>query len=466
MKTTLRLELPALSLLHADSRVAFALLDRQHAVQRTGELPLAELAAAVPPSRVEGILHPADSVLTTVTVPPLPTHRLQAAVAGAVEPMLLGDIEGLAVAHGARAGDGSVSVAWAAREPLARALRLLADSGLPADALVPAPLALPLTDTGWTVLVRDDHVVVRTGPQAGQVWAIDPFATTDADPAVAALLPALEQDAPGVVGWIDPQPAGWPELSATERRALPTGARWQGVLPGWSLALADLQPHRSGRSPWRQPAAWAAGAAAVWLVGLNIHAWQLGREEVALRQRMATQVKTAFPDIPVVLDPLRQAEQRRDALRAAGGEFGSSDFLPLALATTQLLPAATNNVVALRYTQGELKLELVDDGIGMVAKAGAAPPAPTQQQQATHGLRRLMQRREQAAAPAPTAAPVASRMEIDPAILQRAEGLGLQVTHDDGVWTIRSAASAGQDGGTRPAPQGGGVRIQQDNPRR
>jgi len=450
-------------MLHASSRVAFALLDRQHAVQRTGELPLAELAAAVPPSRVEAILHPADSVLTTVTVPPLPTHRLQAAVAGAVEPMLLGDIESLAVAHGARTGDGAVAVAWTARDPLARALRLLADNGLPADVLMPAPLALPLTETGWTVLVRDDHVVVRTGLQTGQAWAIDPFATTDADPAVAALLPALEQDTPGVVGWIDPPPAGWPELSDTERRPLPATARWQGATPGWSLALADLQPHRTGRSPWRQPALWAAAAAAVWLLGLNVHAWQLGREEAGLRQRMTAQVKAAFPDIPVVLDPLRQAEQRRDSLRAAGGEFGSSDFLPLALATTQLLPAATNNVVALRYTQGELKLELVDDGIGMVAKAGAAPtPAP--QQQATHGLRRFVPRREQAATPAP--APAASRMEIDPAILQRAESLGLQVAHDDGVWTIRSAASAGQDGSSRTSPQGGGVRIQQDNPRR
>jgi len=99
----------------------------------------------------------------------------------------------------------------------------------------------------------------------------------------------------------------------------------------------------------------------------------------------------------------------------------------------------------------------------MIAKAGAAP-APAPQQQATHGLRRFASRREQA--PAPTPAPAASRMEIDPAIMQRAEGLGLQVAHDDGVWTIRSAASAGQGGGTRPASQGGGVRIQQDNPRR
>src|SRR5690606_24433989 len=145
----------------------FALLDRQHAIQRAGELPLAELAAAVPASRNEGILRPADCVVATGPVPPVSTHRLQAAVAGAVEPMLLGDIESLAIAHGPRMGDGSVTVAWTAREPLARALRLLADCGLPADALIPAPLALPPTDRGWTVLTRDEYVVVRTGAQEG-----------------------------------------------------------------------------------------------------------------------------------------------------------------------------------------------------------------------------------------------------------------------------------------------------------
>ena len=449
-------------MLHADSRVAFALLDRQHAVQRTGELPLAELAAAVPPSRIEGILHPADSVMTSVTVPPLPAHRLPAAVAGAVEPMLLGDIESLAVAHGPRAGDGSVVVAWTAREPLARALRLLADCGLPADALIPAPLALPPTDTGWTVLARGEHVVVRTGLQSGQVWAVDPLATSDADPAVAALLPALEQESPAVVAWIDPPPVAWPDLPGVERRALPTAARWQGPAPGWSLALPELQPNRRGHSPWRRPVAWAAAAAAVWLLGLNVHAWQLGREEAALRQRMAAQVKAAFPDIPVVLDPLRQAEQRRDALRAAGGEFGSSDFLPLALAAAQLLPAASNNVTALRYVPGELRLRLVDDGIGMVEKAGAAPAQPKQPQ--AQGLRRFMPRREPAASPAPAPTPAAQK-EIDPAITQRAQSLGLQVANDDGEWIIRSAASAGAEGAARPAGQAG-VRIQQDNPPR
>lgn len=458
MKTTLRLELPALTSLHADSRVAFALLDRQHAVQRTGELPLAELAAALPASRVEGILHPADCVVATVTVPPVPAHKLQAAVEGAVEPMLLGDIETLAVAHGARASDGTVAVAWAARDPVARALRLLADCGLPADALIPAPLALPPTDMGWTVLVRGEYVVVRTGLQDGQAWLIDPLATTETDPAVAALLPALEQSAPAVVNWIDPPPAAWPDIQGTEKRSLPAMARWQGPAPAWSLALPALQPNRKGRTPWRRPAAWAAAAAAVWILGLNVHAWQLGREEAALRQRMAAQVKAAFPDIPVVLDPVRQAEQRRDALRAAGGEFGSSDFLPLALAAAQLLPAASNNVTALRYTPGELRLRLVDADIGMVQKAEAAQA--TAKPQPSQGLRRLATRRG-STPPAPPPANTVRR-EIDPAILQRATSLGLHVDHDEGEWIIRSTAAAEPDNAARP-PSQSGVRIRQNS---
>ncbi|VCU68675.1 GspL periplasmic domain protein [Pigmentiphaga humi] len=461
MKTTLRLELPALPTLHAGSRVAFAVLDRQQAVQRAGELPLSELASAVPAGRIEAILHPADSVVAAVTLPPLPGHRLAAAVEGAVEPLLLGEIDALAVAHGARAADGSVPVAWAAREALARALRLLAECGLPADAVLPAPLALPVASDGWTVLVRADHVVVRTGPQSGEVWAIDPLATTGDDPALAALQPALEQGSPARLDWIDPPPAGRPELAGTALRALPAEARWQGPAPGWSLALPALQPHRRGRSPWRGPIAWAAGAAAVWLLGLNVHAWQLGREETALRQRMTAQVKAAFPDLPVVLDPVRQAEQRRDALRAAGGEFGTTDFLPLALAAAQLLPEASNNLKELRYATGELRLRLADDAIGMVAtNAPAAAPEPATSQRP----RRFLPRRENTAPAGPAPAAV-TRMEIDPAILQRAASLGLGVTRDEGEWVIRPGGDAGKDGGMRPAPAAG-VRIQPDQSRR
>jgi general secretion pathway protein L len=451
LKTTLRLELPALTALNAGSRVAFALLDRDRNILRSGELPLSDIASSVPGSRVEGILHPGDSIVTTVTVPPLPTHRMAAAVAGAVEPLLLGDIDTLAIAYSPRAADGTVTVAWSQRADLADALQLLSACGLTADALIPAPLALPLADTGWTALVRDGFVVVRCAAQAGYCWAIDPLAPDDgSEPAKAALLLALEQDNPPSIAWIEPRPANWVSPPGIDTHTLPADDRWRGAVPAWSLALPDLRPRRSAASRWRRPLMWTAGAAAVWLLGLNVHAWQLQREERTLRERMINQVKTAFPDLPVIVDPLRQAEQRRDALRTAGGTFGESDFLPLALAVAQLLPQAASNITTLTFADAELRMRLVDENIGMTSPT--APPAGS-----ASALRRFgFPRPPSSTTSPPVQAGAAPKAEIDPAIVQRAQTLNLKVSRVDGEWRIRPASLDGTDSQQSP----NGVTIQ------
>jgi len=454
LKTILRLELPTLQALTPGSLIEFALLDRQHTVLRTGEMSLSEIAGAVPGYRVEAILHPGDTIVTTVTVPPLPPHRMGAAVAGAVEPMLLGEIETLAVAHGARHADGTVAVAWGPREHLARALAVLADVGLSADALLPAPLALAQTENGWTAAVRDGYLIVRSGPESGYCWAIDTVTPQQdgAEPAAAALLLAMEPALPAAVAWVPPVPIGWIAPEAVESRTLPAEARWSGVAPSWSLALADLQPRHAGRSRWRKPLIWTAAAAAVWLLGLNVHAWQLSREEQALRQRMVAQVKAAFPDLPVIVDPLKQAEQRRDALRTADGKFGSSDFLPMSLAAADALPQAASNLTAVSYADAELRLKLVDDGIGMVGAAAVTGSTPG----AGAPPRRLSLQRTP---PPPTGrnAPTAQTAGIDPAVLQRAQALGLNVDRVEGMWRFRLASAGSNDAGGAGVTVRGGV---------
>lgn len=455
LKTILRLELPTLQALTPGSLIAFALIDRQYTVLRTGEMPLSEIAAAVPGDRVEAILHPGDTIVTSVTVPPLPPHRMTAAVAGAVEPMLLGDIETLAVAHGIRHADGTIAVAWGPREHLARALTILTDVGLSADAVLPAPFALAQTESGWTASVRDGHLVVRSGPEAGYCWAIDPTAPADgSEPAAAALHLAIEQAQPAAIAWVPPVPTGWLAPEGVELRTLPADTQWSGVAPSWSLALADLQPRHSGRSRWKQPAWWAAAAAAVWLLGLNVHAWQLSREEQALRQRMVTQVRTAFPDLPVIVDPLKQAEQRRDALRTADGKFGSTDFLPMSLAAADALPQAASNLTTVSYADAELRLKLVDDGIGMV---GAAATTASTSGAGAPPRRLSLQR-----TPPPASgrnAPAAQTAGIDPAVVQRAQALGLSVDRVEGMWRFRPAsATSNEAGGAGVTLRSGGAR--------
>lgn len=159
-RTRLRLRLPPLSSLHADSVLPFAVVDRQARILRTGELPLRELAAAIPAgAATQAVLHPGDAVVAQVTPPPVADRLLSATVHALVESMALSGTDKLCIAHGARQADGAVPVAWAQRTVLAQAWRLLADHGLHIEALVPQSLisraeghASPLetTEALWT----------------------------------------------------------------------------------------------------------------------------------------------------------------------------------------------------------------------------------------------------------------------------------------------------------------------------
>ncbi|HUH87847.1 MAG TPA: type II secretion system protein GspL [Pusillimonas sp.] len=144
-----------------------------------------------------------------------------------------------------------------------------------------------------------------------------------------------------------------------EPLTLPAGPRWLGLLPNWSMAPENLRPASAG-GRWRKAAWWGAAAAAVWVVGLNLYASNLESEVDVIRHDMQKVVKTAFPHIPTIIDPLRQAQKQRDALRLAQGVVPADDFMPLALATAQVLAFARGHVRALHYQKGVLTLELVE----------------------------------------------------------------------------------------------------------
>src|SRR5690606_16972037 len=118
--------------------------------------------------------------------------------------------------------------------------------------------------------------------------------------------------------------------------------RWLAPNPGWSLAVPQLAPRQ--RSRWRATMGWIAGAMAIWIVGLNLYASQLKHETQQLKDRMERDVRDAFPDIPVILDPVRQAQQGRDALRTGQGGSTGTDLLSLARIAAQVLPFAADAV--------------------------------------------------------------------------------------------------------------------------
>jgi len=296
----LRLALPPLAELTPTSTVAFALLERDHRLVRSGQLPLDQLAGAVPVEHVQAILHPDDAIVVSLTVPPLPARQLDAAVQASVEPMALTDIADLCIAHGPRGADGRLDAAWTDRRALLKAWRQLGEAGLSIAALVPFGLAVP-------------------------------------------------QD--------DPRP--------DQPLTLPVDARWLAPVPGWSLARAEWRPVPA-TNRWRSASLWAGAAALLWLAGLQLYAAQLRGEARALQAGTEHAVHEAFPAIAIIVDPLRQAQGQRDALRLAGGASGDDDFMPLALGAARVLAFAEGHVAALRYEKGQLTLTLAE---------GYTPPA-------------------------------------------------------------------------------------------
>ena len=291
MKNTLRIALPALHEFGDDSPLPYAWFDRRGRCARQGELALRALGNAWPHAVCEAVLHPADVIAATVQIPAVARAHFGAAVRSALEPLVLSDLDALAIGHGTRAADGSVALAWSPREPVRRAWSLLNEQGLRVRALI-APQALaPASDAP----LRD-----------------------------------------------------------------PADPRWLAPSPSWSLAMPQLAPTRVSR--WRPVWRWGALAAVVWVAGLNLYAAQLRGEADALRNGMRDQVLAAFPNLPVVLDPARQAQQGLDALQANRGAASAGDFLPLARAAAQALPFAADKVARMTYADQALTLQLADAG--------------------------------------------------------------------------------------------------------
>lgn len=92
----------------------------------------------------------------------------------------------------------------------------------------------------------------------------------------------------------------------------------QGRIDRWNLRA------------WRLPLALACGVLLVQLIGMNVHWLMLRKERDRLEAAQLQALKSAFPQIPVVIDPPLQMRRQVEQLRLASGRNTPDDFLPLA----------------------------------------------------------------------------------------------------------------------------------------
>lgn len=313
----LRIGLPPLDQLSAESLVRFAWLERGVVVEE-GSRSLAQLGKSR--QAADCFLHPRDSLLTSLELPPLPAAKTAAAVACAAQALILGPVDQMQVAHGPRESDGRVQVAWVPKAGLER----LAQLPLKLRGLYPAPYALPV----GAAALDEGYLLTRESLQQGAVHPLG--------------VQALEV----------------PLVEATQR--------WSGPVPAWGLH-GRLNPPSTGG--WGRALACVALAVAIWTLGLNLYAARQVEEGQRLKALMSQQVRQAFPELPVVLNPLQQARQQLAARQSGAADDPGQRFTRLLQLAGSHLPFMVGSVDNVSYEQGRLHVELLADSRNPTAES-------------------------------------------------------------------------------------------------
>ncbi|GAB7528710.1 hypothetical protein PS3A_11190 [Pseudomonas sp. 3A(2025)] len=338
----LRIALPPLRDLTPDSALEFARLDGRLRVLESGNSTLAQLGLDARHTQLECFLHPADSVLTRLTLPPLTPARVSAAVDCAVQALTLGASQQMHIGHSRRGADGQVQVSWLPKAELQRLGLALAQSRLKPGGLFPAPYRLALPPDGHLSACLDDqHLLLRASLDQGAV-----------EPMVDDHLKQLQVSGPAL---------HWTGESAPQGELEPQAAqRWTGQTPAWGLhgTVSRTEGHRQG---WGKALACCALAVGVWVTGLNLYAAREAAQGQQIKAQMSQRVKQAFPHLPVILNPLQQTRQQLAARQNGTPDTPAQGFSHLVQQAGLSLPSMVGSVRQLTFIDGQLHLELSPD---------------------------------------------------------------------------------------------------------
>jgi len=336
-----RVALPPLADLTLDTPVTVAWLDRQGKVIGEEQSTLLQLGQGGKNAAVCFFLHPGDSLLASLELPLLPAAKTAAAVQCAAQALILGRSDDMHIAYSPRDEQGRVHIAWLSREWLSEFGRLLHLARLTQRGLYPAAYGLPVGDAP-VACMQDGHLLVRYSLQHAVVHP-------HFDDAVGDL---LREAGPGVqwVGDLAPD---------TPLNRLPVEQRWSGALPGWGLHGGVQQnPSQTG---WGRAVACCTLAVAVWTLGLNLYASREAAQGQQLKAQMVQRVKQAFPQLPVILNPLQQARQQLAARETGTAEDPDQAFTRLMQQAGNGIPFMAGSVQSLVFDNGELQLNLLSD---------------------------------------------------------------------------------------------------------
>ncbi|WP_028311928.1 type II secretion system protein GspL [Derxia gummosa] len=355
----------------------FALVERGGATRQgraeLADLPLADTLEIVLPARAARLLR--------LKLPPVKPAVLRRVLPNLVEDSVIGDpAESFAAVLPGIGADGLREVAvldrrWLRAAQRVAQLRAARRVVVVTEAMLAPSVPFLCAEGGEAWLRHADGVLpfaldgagttVATGPAASVAGSAS-AARAPADPPPALRLAAARLRS-GAVASLDC--AGLDaDLCARWSDALglalaPSDWRWTDAAPALpDASLLQFEFARSTRGagqtlrPWRWAIGFAAAALLVWTVGLNADWLRLRREHARITAQMETDFRTAFPEVPLVVDPLRQARRQVELASTAGQDR----YLELTTALAGLLPPndATGSLRTLNFTAGTLRASL------------------------------------------------------------------------------------------------------------
>ena len=349
---TLRVRLCPLAELGAETALDYEVLDERRQVVKSERA----VPAALPRlPRTELIIAAPDVLLIDAALPPLSGARLRAALQAIAEPHILTDAATAYVVAAPRLG-GRTTLAVLDRVLLQRAVELLRRVKIVPASATPEQLTLPLVEGRWRARMQPTHGCLRMAELRG--LACSPG--SEREPPVEIRL-ALEQagearpQAIEVEGPCDTD--AWANVLGIPVIVAPA-AQGRVERPALELLQYEFAANVVDWRAWRTPVALAALCAVTWIIGLNVDAWRMLREERALRGRMEATFREAFPRVPVVLDPLAQMRRGVSDLRTGTDAADPRDFLPLAASLARAIPGDADVVRALEFRDQVLRIDL------------------------------------------------------------------------------------------------------------
>jgi len=315
-----------------------------------------------------------DVLLTTAAVPDVSRRQQEKAVPYALEDRLLADIEDLHFVLGERSPEGC-AVAVISRARMQVWLDALQPEPGASVRMVPDVLAVPYPAAGWSVLLLDDRVLVRTGAQTG--FSIE---SDNTQVFMQAALDAREGPAPGTVrvyGGSDEQAqpvkqfceANGISLERHADEAGPLGFFARGLDAAGAINL--LQGAFVARGPkydawqrWRVSAFALAGVLLLHMGFVLVDYFRLKGEDARLSDQVEQVYRDAFPDARNVVNPRLQMEQKLKAMQQGGAGAGEAGFLPMLGKLAETVAKVRGaNLQRVDFREGRLDLELTVSGL-------------------------------------------------------------------------------------------------------